>query len=41
MWQDSDDTIMKPVYKGEIRIAKGAVCGGHVSLLWHPLSPES
>lgn len=31
--QDSDDTIMKPVYKGEIRIAKGAVCGGHVSLL--------
>ena len=24
---------MKPVYKGEIRIVKGAVCGGHVSLL--------
>ena len=33
LWQDSDDTLMKPVYKGEIRIAKGAVCGGHVSLL--------
>ena len=31
LWQDSDDTIMKPVYKGEIRIAKGAVCGGHRS----------
>lgn len=33
LWQDSDDTIMKPVYRGVIRIAKGAVCGGHVSLL--------
>lgn len=31
-WRDSDDTIMKPVYQGEIRIAKGAVYGGDVGL---------
>ena len=40
LWQDSDDTIMKPVYKGEIRIAKGAVCGGHVSLLSASAQPR-
>lgn len=40
LWQDSDDTIMKPVYKGEIRIAKGAVCGGHVSLLLASAQPR-
>lgn len=32
--QASDDTIMKPVYQGELRFAKGAVYGGHVGLLW-------
>lgn len=40
LWQDSDDTIMKPVYKGDIRIAKGAVCGGHVSLLSASAQPK-
>lgn len=29
-WQDSDDTIMKPVYEGEIWVAKGAVFGSDV-----------
>lgn len=29
--QLSDDTVMKPVYKGTLRIAKGAVFGGHVT----------
>ena len=29
--QLSDDTVMKPVYKGTIRVAKGALEGGHVT----------
>lgn len=33
LWQDSDDTIMKPVYEGEIYLMKGAVNGSHVSLM--------
>lgn len=32
LWMSSDDTIMKPVYEGEIRILKGAVFGTNVSL---------
>ena len=32
LWQDSDDTISKPVYEGEILVVRGAVFGGEVSL---------
>ena len=31
--QDSDDMVMKRVYQGKIRIAKGAVCGANVNLM--------
>lgn len=32
LYQASDDTIMKPVYEGDLFILKGAVCGGMVNL---------
>lgn len=32
LWRDSDDTIMKLVYDGEIYLMKGAVSGSYVSL---------
>lgn len=32
LWQDSDDTIMKVVYEGDIFVMKGAVTGSHVSI---------
>lgn len=32
LYQDSDDTIMKPVYEGDIFVLKGAVSGNYLSL---------
>lgn len=32
LWQDSDDTILKPVYEGEILVVRGAVWGAELSL---------
>lgn len=32
LWQDSDDTIMKVVYEGDIFVMKGAVTGSHVAI---------
>ncbi len=33
LYASSDDTIMKPVYEGDLFILKGAVCGGMVNLV--------
>ncbi|WP_039890897.1 DUF4454 domain-containing protein, partial [Hungatella hathewayi] len=32
LWEDSDDTIMKTVYEGNIYILKGAVTGTYTNL---------
>lgn len=46
LWQASDDTIMKPVYEGDLYLLKGAVWGGMVNLttaseLQEEITPQS
>ncbi len=46
LWQASDDTVMKPVYEGDLYLLKGAVWGGMVNLaaaseLQEEITPQS